>query len=178
MNLFKPIFREESFPIVICNGVLHHTGDPFAGFKSIAKLVKKGGYILIGLYNTYGRIITDLRRVIFNISGDRFKLLDPRLRGKKIGETKKQSWFADQYKNPHESKHTIREVLHWFSETGFDFVYGIPNPKAFESFKLRDSMFKPHPKGNWFDHFITQSCLMFTGSAEGGFFIMIGKKKS
>jgi len=43
MNLFRPIFREETFPLVICNGVLHHTSDPFAGFQSISRLVKKGG---------------------------------------------------------------------------------------------------------------------------------------
>lgn len=177
MNLFRPIFREESFSLVICNGVLHHTSDPFAGFQSIAKLVKKGGFILIGLYHKYGRFITDIRRIIFNISGDHFKFLDPRLRAQDIGETRKLTWFADQYKNPHESKHTIGEVLNWFDETGFDFVYGIPNPKAFEGFKLHDSLFKPYPRGNRLDHFIVQSHMLFTGSKEGGFFIMIGRKK-
>ena len=73
MNLFKPIFKEESFPLVICNGVLHHTSDPFAGFQSIAKLVKKGGYIIIGLYNSYGRISTDIRRAIFTASNNLIK---------------------------------------------------------------------------------------------------------
>lgn len=177
MNLFKPIFREESFPLVICNGVLHHTGDPYAGFKTISKLVKKGGYILIGLYNKYGRLITDIRRNIFKITGGRLKYLDPRLRGQDRGETKKVAWFMDQYKHPHELKHTIGEVLEWFDEMGFDFVYGVPNPKAFKTFKLDNSIFKKHPRGNWFDHFITQFHLIFTGYREGGLFIMIGKKK-
>ena len=177
MNLFKPIFKEESFPLVICNGVLHHTSDPYAGFQSISKLVKKGGYILVGLYNEYGRLITDIRRIIFKISNDRFKFLDPRLRGQDRGEAKKASWFADQYKHPNELKHTIGEVLRWFSETGFDFVYGIPNPKAFQTFKMNDSIFKKHPSGNRWDHFITQFGLFLKGSKEGGFFIMIGKKK-
>lgn len=175
MNLFKPIFKDESFPIVICNGVLHHTGDPFGGFKSIARLVKKRGYILVGLYNKYGRLITDLRRMIFKVTGDRFKFLDPRLRDR--GERKRESWFLDQYKNPHESKHTIGEVLRWFDETGFDFIYGIPNPKAFEGFKLNDNIFKPHSRGGRFDHFITQLQLFLNGSKEGGFFIMIGRKR-
>lgn len=177
MNLFKPIFKDESFPLVICNGVLHHTSNPFAGFQSISKLVKKGGMIIVGLYNKYGRIITDVRRFIFNISGDRFKLLDPRLRGQDRGETKKDAWFADQYKHPSELKHTIGEVFKWFDETGFDFIYGIPNPKAFTGFGLDDSIFKSHSRGNWFDHFITQFQLFLNGSKEGGFFILIGKKK-
>lgn len=178
MNLFKPIFREESFHLVMCRGVLHHTSDPFGGFKSIAKLVKKGGYILIGLYNTYGRIGTDVRRIIFNVFGRRFKFLDPQLRGKSIEDIKKYTWYLDQYKNPHESKHTIGEVLRWFDKTGFDFVNGIPKLKAFRGFSENEKLFKPNPRGSRLDHFIAQASLMLAGSREGGFFIMIGRKKN
>lgn len=177
MNLFRPIFKEESFSLVICNGVLHHTSAPFAGFQSISRLVKKGGHILVGLYNTYGRIITNIRRIIFKISDDRFKFLDSRLRDKKIGDLRKFTWFMDQYKNPHESKHTIGEVLKWFDQTGFDFVNSIPKSKALEVFSEDERIFKPNPRGSWFDHFITQTHLAFTGGKEGGFFIMIGRRK-
>lgn len=178
MNLFRPIFREESFPVVICNGVLHHTSDPFAGFQSISRLVKKDGYILVGLYNTYGRIITDIRRHIFNACKDRLKFLDPRLRSKNIGDLRKLTWFMDQYKNPHESKHTIGEVLKWFDQTGFEFVNSIPKATAFGAFLKREKLFKPNPKGSWIDHVVVQTKLMFKGSKEGGFFIMIGKRVS
>ena len=177
MNLFRPIFRPESFPLVICNGVLHHTADPFLGFQSIARLVRRGGYILVGLYNTYGRLITDARRIVFRVTGDRFRFLDPRLRAKDVGETKKLTWFADQYKHPHESKHTIGEVLRWFKETGFDFVYGLPKPAAGEAFSIDDAIFEPHNPGNWFDHLQVQTKLFFTGSREGGFFLLIGRKR-
>lgn len=178
MNLFRPVFKEESFPLVICNGVLHHTSDPYLGFQSISKLVKKGGYILIGLYNRYGRLITDIRRIIFQLSGNRFKSLDPRLRREDRGEAKRDSWFFDQYKHPHESKHTIGEVLRWFDETGFEFVHGIPNLKAFHNFSLNEMIFKKAPRGNCLDHFIAQTRLTLNGSKEGGFYIMIGKKNS
>lgn len=178
MNLFRPIFKEETFPIVICNGVLHHTSDPFGGFRSISKLVKKGGYILIGLYNTYGRIITDIRRHIFNVFNDRWKFLDPRLRSKDVGDLKKLTWFMDQYKNPHESKHTIGEVLKWFDQTGFAFVNSIPKSKAFKAFSRQEKLFSPNPRGNCLDHFLVQTNLMFRGSKEGGFFVMIGKRKT
>jgi SAM-dependent methyltransferase len=177
MNLFRPVFREESFPLVICNGVLHHTSDPFWGFQSISKLVKKGGYIIIGLYNKYGRITTDTRRIIFRIFNDRFKFLDPRLRKKGIGDLKKLTWFKDQYKNPHESKHTVGEVLRWFGQTGFDFVSSIPKLKVFEMFSENERLFKPNPRGNWLDHSLVQTHLLFAGSKEGGFFQMIGRRK-
>lgn len=177
MNLFKPIFKEESFSLVICNGVLHHTSDPFAGLRSISKLLKKGGYILVGLYNSYGRITTDIRRIIFKIFNDHFKYLDPRLRGKDIGELKKFTWFMDQYKNPHESKHTIGEVLGWFDQTGCDFVNSIPKLKVFEAFSENERLFKTDPRGNWLSHFLVQTHLLFTGSREGGFFLMIGRRR-
>src|SRR3954447_11227732 len=35
MNLFRPPFPDASMDLVICNGVLHHTADPEAGFRSI-----------------------------------------------------------------------------------------------------------------------------------------------
>jgi SAM-dependent methyltransferase len=177
MNLFRSVFKEESFPVVICNGVLHHTSDPFAGFQSISRLVKKGGYILVGLYNRYGRIVTDFRRFVFNISNNHFKILDPRLRNKDIGNVRKLTWFMDQYKNPHESKHTIGEVLEWFDETGFEFVNSIPKSKVFTTFTEKEKLFKPNPRGSWLDRFLVQTKLIFKGSEEGGFFLMIGRRK-
>ncbi|MFH1352504.1 MAG: methyltransferase domain-containing protein [bacterium] len=177
MNLFKPIFKEESFPLVICNGVLHHTADPFAGFQSISRLVKKGGYIIIGLYNGYGRLTTDIRRAVFKFSGGHFKFLDPRLRSKNIGYHKKFTWYKDQYENPHESKHTIGEVLKWFDQTGFDFINSIPKLRDQKPFSEDSNLFNPNPRGNWLEHILIQSRLLFTGGREGGFFTMIGKKK-
>lgn len=176
MNLFKPIFKEESFDFVICNGVLHHTDDPYGGFQSISRLVKKGGYILVGLYNSYGRIFTNLRRHIFNRFGERYVFLDSRLRKQDVGETRKLTWFRDQYQNPHESTHTIGEVIKWFNNNGFEFTYGIPSPKASEHFSADDMIFKKHDQGNWLDHFVIQSRFIISGSREGGLFIIIGRK--
>lgn len=176
MNLFKPVFKPESFDIIICNGVLHHTGDPYGGFQSISKLVKKGGYIIIGLYHTYGRIPTDIKRFIFNKTNDRFKFLDVRLRDKSVGDVRKNTWFLDQYKNPHESKHTIREVLKWFDHNGFKFINSIPNSKPFESFSDNDKLFGTHDCGSYLDNLVVDLGMFFNGTKEGGFFIMIGMK--
>lgn len=177
MNLYRPTFREESFDVVLCNGVLCAAADPYRGFQSIARLVKRGGYILVGLYNTYGRLITDLRRAIINSLGDRFRFLDPHLRRTSLGSRKKEAWFADQYRHPYETKHTLGELLEWFRIADFEFVYGVPNPKAFHRFDERDAIFQPHPAGNWLDHLIVQTQLMLHGSYEGGFFTMIGRRR-
>ncbi|MBM2826628.1 MAG: Methylase involved in ubiquinone/menaquinone biosynthesis, partial [Dehalococcoidia bacterium] len=161
---------------VICNGVLHHTSDPFRGFQSIAQLVKPGGFIIVGLYNKYGRISTDIRRFIFRLSGDRFKFLDTRLMAKDVSDTRKHTWFMDQYKHPHESKHTLGEVLGWFEQTGFEFINSIPKSTASAVFSSKEKLLAPNPKGSAIDRFLVQFGMLISGGKEGGFFVMIGRK--
>jgi SAM-dependent methyltransferase len=175
MNLFRPVFKPESFDFVVCNGVLHHTSDPFLGFQTIAKLVKRGGFILIGLYNKYSRFSTDFRRWLFRISGDRLQFLDPRIRDRSANEARKRAWFLDQYKNPHESKHTFGEIQGWFKVSGFEFMNSIPKAQG-EVFSSEERLFEPHLPGSPFDHFLVQSGGLFLGGRDGGFFIMIGKR--
>ena len=164
MNLFKPIFLEKSFDLVICQGVLHHTSDPY------------GGFIIISLYNWYGRLITDFRRYIFNLTNDKYKFLDPRLKNDGGNDIKRNSWFNDQYKHPHESKHTISEVLKWFDNNNFDFVNAIPKVKPFTPITINEKLFKKSSKGNILHHLLSQIGTIKSGYNEGGLFLMIGKK--
>ena len=177
MNLFKPVFKPRTFDLVICQGVLHHTSDPYQGFLAIQKLVKPGGYIIIGLYNFFGRLITDVRRMIFNLTKDSFKFLDPRLSEKDRGKLKRESWFNDQYKHPHESKHTVSEVLEWFDINDYKFINAIPKIKPFDYFTSNEKLFKQIDRGNSMHHIISQLKTIITGYKEGGLFIMIGRKK-
>jgi SAM-dependent methyltransferase len=177
MNLFRPVFKPDSFDLVICNGVLHHTSDPFLGFQSIARLVRKGGFIIVGLYNKYGRLLTDVRRLVFRYTSNRFKFLDPRLRSENVSDIRKHTWFMDQYKNPHESEHTIGQVLEWFDRSGFEFINSIPKAKAFEQFSPKENLFKTNPRGGLLDHFLVQLGFLLRGSKEGGLFIMIGRRR-
>jgi SAM-dependent methyltransferase len=178
MNLFRPAFKPESFHLVISNGVLHHTSDPFLAFQSIGRLVRPGGYLLVGLYHRYGRLITDARRVLFRLSGDRLKFLDPNLRREESSAAKKKAWFADQYKHPHESKHTIGQTLRWLDETGFRFIKSIPISKPLRTFSDDEKLFLPDVSGNAFERFLTEFGMIASGSREGGFFIVIGRKEA
>ena len=63
-DIFDENFEEEYFDIVLCNGVLHHTEDTFEAMKKISKSLKKGGVILVGLYNKFGRMRTFFRKYI------------------------------------------------------------------------------------------------------------------
>lgn len=175
MNLFRPVFPRESFDFVICNGVLHHTSDPYLGFQTIAKLVKPGGFLLIGLYNKYSRLATDFRRWLFKVSGDRMQFLDAQIRDRAANAGRKQAWFMDQYKNPHESKHTFAELQRWFRDNDFTFMNSIPKAQG-EEFAADEKLFEPHAPGTSFQHFLAQAGETLIGGRDGGFFIMIGKR--
>ncbi len=176
MNLFRPVFKPETFDMVISNGVLHHTSDPYAAFRSLLRLVKKEGFIAVGLYNKYGRIPRDLRRLIFRLTGDRFHSLDPRLR-QDTTELRKHTWFADQYLNPHESRHTMDEVLRWFNRNGVEFINSIPKPSPFGSFSENEKLFKKNPVETRLERLLVQLGMCLSGAKEGGLFIMIGRKE-
>ncbi len=176
MNLFRPIFSEETFDLVICSGVLMATSDSFSGFKSIASLVKKDGYILVGLYNKFGRLMTDLRRVVFRTTGKQFIFLDPYLRERGKKDAKTEAWFADQYQHPHESKHTMGQVLKWFDETGFRFVNSIPKGRFLQPFAGDEKLFAVNPRADRLTLAAIQAHMILTANREGGFFIMIGQR--
>jgi SAM-dependent methyltransferase len=176
INLFRPPFKPGSFDLVIANGVLHHTSDPFRAFQSIAWLARPGGYVLVGLYHRYGRLITDTRRLLFRLSGDRFRWLDPNLRNVDQSEAKKQAWFADQYKHPHESKHTIGEVLGWLEKTGLRFVKSIPRARPFDPISPAEQLFRPERPGTAMERFAVETGMTLRGSREGGFFIVIAQR--
>lgn len=176
MNLFRPAFKPGSFHLVISNGVLHHTSDPFLALQSITRLVRPGGYLLIGLYHRYGRLVTDARRVLFRVSGGRLTFLDPNLRRKDASTAKRTAWFADQYQHPHESKHTIRQTLRWFEQLGLRFVKSIPISKPFRTFTDDERLFVPDEPGSALECLLVELGMIASGSREGGFFIVIGRK--
>lgn len=175
MNLFRPALRPGRFDLVIANGVLHHTSDPRAAFASIAKLVRPGGFLLVGLYHRYGRLITDLRRVLFRLSGERFTGLDPNLRDADTSAAKRRAWFRDQYQHPHESKHTIAETLGWVREIGFELVRSLPSTRPFAP-TGGERLFEREAPGGWLERALAELGMAFRGSREGGFFIVIARR--
>jgi len=175
-DLFQLGLKEESFDYVLCNGVLHHTKDAYAAFQHLCRLVKPRGFIAIGLYNTYGRLLLDLRRWIFGLTNEKFKWIDFYMRQKSLGEEKKRIWFADQYKHPHEDKFTVGDVLSWFEKNKIEYINSIPKIKIGDQFNRTDQLFEPHQPGGLLDHLLCQLGWIFTQGKEGGFYITIGRK--
>jgi hypothetical protein len=110
------------------------------------------------------------------MSGGRWRGLDPNLRAARSSEAKKRAWFADQYRHPHESKHTIAQTLRWLDEIGFDFVKSIPRSRLFQPIQPQDSLFTPEEPGDRVERLLVELGMSLRGSREGGFFVVIGRR--
>ena len=178
-DIFDDVFNEETFDFIWTNGVLHHTKNPKLAFDIISKYLKKNGYILVGLYNKYGRARTLLRRILYKLFGKSIvMLLDPTLRKiKKGNDDQIKSWIRDQYEHPVESLHSIDEVLKWFDENNIEFINSIPQCDTEENYE--ESLFKKSSKGTFLSRCFSQITMLFNElGSDGGLFIVIGKKKN
>lgn len=178
-NIFAVPIRESTIDVLICLGVLHHTPSPREGFRRLLRLLKPGGHIIIGLYSRFARIATWPRRAIFSCTGSTFRILDPHLRRRDVDASKKTIWFADQYNNPHESWHSVDELLGWFDTEGVRFLSGVPAiagtlPGEEES---GTRLFEAHPRGTPFGHILHQIRWSFQLGREGGLFVLVGRKE-
>ena len=180
-DLFSNPFMKEYFDIVWCSGVLHHTENPKKGFNIITTWLKPEGYVIVGLYNFYGRFRTVFRQKLFQLLGSgkfaRYivSLLDPILR-QDISEEKKNAWFQDQYQHPVESLHTLDEVLGWFDENNIEFISSIPTCDL-ENINY-EKMFLNQNRGNVVTRLLSQFGMLFSPlGSEGGLFLVIGRKK-
>ncbi len=175
MDLFSLGLKEESFDYVFSNGVLHHTADAYGAFQNLCRLVKPGGYITIGLYNTYGRLLSNARRWLFRVTNDRFTRLDYFMRQRSHGEEKRRIWFQDQYRNPHDTTWTVDEVLRWFRLNGISYVNSVPSIRIGEP-SLALGLFDSREPGNALERLLCQLGWIFSMGREGGFFLTMGRK--
>ena len=175
-DIFDDVLKEEVFDFIWCNGVLHHTKNPYVAFEILIKSLKKNGYVLIGLYNKIGRIRTIFRKYLYKIFGEVIlNLLDPTLRNLKENSDERRAWIKDQYMHPIESSHSLDEVLQWFDKNNIQFISSMPSCNLDED----DDLFNKKSRGNFFSRIISQITMIFNSlGSDGGLFIVIGKKNN
>lgn len=183
-NILDLSLPDHSFDYVFCNGVLHHTSDPYRGFRHLVRITRPGGFVVVGLYNKFGRLMLNVRRRIVRLQlkfdpKAKERALEKQLVKLEKDELKLKTWWADQYEHPHESVHTVGEVLDWFAKNGVSYVSSFPKAELGAG-SDRDKVFKPRPAGAFsrsaLAHLLVQLAWIVTQNDGGGYFVMVGQK--
>jgi len=173
MNIFNMAIKDNSFDVVISHGVLHHTFDAKRAFGEIVKKAKPGGVVMVGLYNYYARVPTWLRSKVIGVLGPNIDFV---VRSRIKDTRKADIWIKDQYYNPHETWHSIDEVLGWFKEFGVDYLNCSPailNTNAEET----EGLFEKTNPGDTYKRVVTQLGWLGSIAREGALFDVIGRKQ-
>ena len=171
------------FDFVLCLGVLHHTGAPYKGFKNILHLLKPNGYIAVGLYNKLGRIPLKIRRILSRTifkNNDKVKDWFIRMQIGQVNDKERaRGWWNDQYLHPHESTHTIGQVLKWFKSNNIAYFQTVPSTTPFLRIDLEytgvwntDNQIYPYFPVRLFKQIVW----ICETHREGGYWITFGQK--
>jgi SAM-dependent methyltransferase len=139
-DLFDLRLAEGRFDVVICRGVIHHTPDPDRALQRVARTVAPGGVLLVGFYETRGRLFHRVRRGLARMWGRPIARLDPILRRRDVDAEKKRIWIEDQYRHPLEHILPLPRVVRVLDGLGFEWVRTVP-PAPVET-----SMFAATPR--------------------------------
>lgn len=172
MNIFDLAIKDASFDVVIAHGVLHHTADARRAFAHFVRKVKPGGLVIVGLYNKFARIPTWIRAKLIKIFGPN---IDYVVRTQIRDQKKAQIWIADQYYNPHETWHSIDEVIGWFRENDLEYLNCYPGILGTDGENAAKLDARTDP-GTRYQRVVTQLGWLWTISREGALFDVIGRR--
>lgn len=120
---FEP---EQRADVVVSLGVLHHTDNCRGAVARICTdFVKPGGHAFIGLYHAYGRkpFLDHFRRMREAGATEERLLREYGALDRRFSdETKLRSWFRDQVLYPHETQHTLKEMVEVVRACGMELV--------------------------------------------------------
>ena len=173
-DLRRPGLRAGAFDVVYCSGVLHHTPDPEASFRSLVRLARPGGIIVLGLYNAVARLPLRARRVVARLTGNRWIPFDPVLRERQTEPARREAWLRDQYLHPEEHRHTHGEVLRWFARNGVQYLRAYPSTVLGDE---DEDLFSPAADRWALEGWLAQISWAATLGREGGLFVMIGRRE-
>lgn len=173
MNIFDLAIKDNSFDVVISHGVLDHTYDARKAFSHIVRKLRPGGVVMVGLYNSYARIMTWIRSGLIRFFGPK---IDYVVRNRIQDTRKADIWIQDQYFNPHETWHSIGEVLKWFDEEGIDFLNCSPAILGTDG-EEAGGLFSQTSPGSRYQRVVTQLGWIGSIAREGSLFDVIGRKR-
>jgi SAM-dependent methyltransferase len=172
-DLHRPGLKPRAFDIVYSSGVLHHTPDPRVAFRAVADLVRPGGFLIVGVYNTIARLPLRMRRAIARLTRFRVVPFDPVLRDRRDEPERHEAWRRDQYQHPEEHSHTVAEVTRWFRENGLEYLRSFPSTVLDDD---SEQLFARAADDWRVERWIAQVAWTSTLGHEGGLFVSIGRR--
>jgi SAM-dependent methyltransferase len=170
-DLQRPGLRAGAFDVVYSSGVVHHTPDPRASFARLARLARPGGIIVLGVYNTFARVPSHLRRLLARVTRYRMIPFDPVLRERSAEQARRNAWLRDQYQHPEEHCHSVAEVQRWFADNSVEYLRTYPSAVFGDEQDLFERAADNWGPENW----LAQVGWMRTLGHEGGLFFTVGR---
>jgi ubiquinone/menaquinone biosynthesis C-methylase UbiE len=173
-DLHQPALKSEAFDVVYSSGVLHHTPKPLAAFAHIARLARRGGIVIVGVYNAVARFPLRVRRTVARATQFRVVPFDPVLRERHHEPARRTAWLRDQYQHPEEHSHTVGEIKRWFVENDVEYLRSFPSTVLDDD---SQDLFASAIDDWTIERWIAQLGWMWTLSGEGGLFVAIGRRR-
>jgi ubiquinone/menaquinone biosynthesis C-methylase UbiE len=173
-DLHRSALKSDAFDVVYSSGVLHHTPDPRAAFAEVVRLARRGGIVIVGVYNAVARMPHRLRRTVARVTRFHVVPWDPVLRERRHEPARREAWLRDQYQHPEEHCHTVAEIKQWFADNDVDYL------RSFPSTVLDDESGDLFARAvdDWrIESWIAQLGWMWTLGGEGGLFFTIGGRR-
>lgn len=170
--LFEP---PEPAALVVSLGVLHHTHDCHAAVERLCDhFVEPGGHAFIGLYHQYGRrpfldhfARMKAQKASDEVMFDEYRRLHPQLTDAVFA----RSWFRDQVMHPHETQHTLGELLPLLDRCGMELRATSIN--GFAAIQSRDALIAAEATL----HDVAVAALE-RGEYYPGFFVFLARKRA
>ena len=117
---------EERFDVVVSIGVAHHTNNCEAALRRMFDhFLKPGGHAFIGLYHSHGRrpLLEHFQQMKRRGATEQ-EMFDRycHLHSQLTDQTHLRSWFRDQVLHPHETQHTLEQIMPVLQGSGMTLV--------------------------------------------------------
>ena len=114
-------YKDGSFDIVHCAGVLHHMADTKEGFRECCRVLKRNGILVVALYNKHNiiyplcyKIFKHLPKfLVFPIYYLGWKLVGSKMKKQQIWNLMEDQWYT-----PIAKFFKVKEVAQWFQTEG------------------------------------------------------------